>query len=118
MTTNSQLLTTTPKTKTKQTKQTTRTGTHSQKQRSHGGLSVRKGKEENEGKDTGDKKHKWQVQNKQGEIKDSIGNGEAKELICKTHGHELRGAGVGECWWVVQGGGGEKGEKNGTTVIA
>ena len=42
MTTNSQLLTTTPKTKTK-TKQTTRTGTESQKWRSHGGLSVGEG---------------------------------------------------------------------------
>ena len=30
-----------------------------------------------------------------GEVKNSIGNGEAKELICTTHGHELRG---GECW--------------------
>ena len=41
MTTNSQLLTTKPKkTKTKQTKQTIRTGTESQKWRSHRGLSV------------------------------------------------------------------------------
>ena len=39
MTANSQLLTTTPKTK-KQTKQTTRTVTESQKWRSHGGLSA------------------------------------------------------------------------------
>ena len=39
MTTNSQSLTTEPKTK-KQTKQTTRTGTESQKWRSHGGLSA------------------------------------------------------------------------------
>ena len=38
MTTNSQLLTTEPKKK--QTKQTTRTGTESQKWRSHGGLSA------------------------------------------------------------------------------
>ena len=37
MTTNSQLSTTEPK-KQKQTKQTTRTGTESQKQRLHGGL--------------------------------------------------------------------------------
>ena len=43
MTANSQLLTTTPKTKTKQTKQTTRTGTESQKWRSHGVISVGKG---------------------------------------------------------------------------
>ena len=42
MTTNSQLSTTKPK-KQKQTKQTTRTGTESQKWRSHGGLSVEKG---------------------------------------------------------------------------
>ena len=42
MTTNSQLLTTEPKKKQKQTKQTTRTGTESQKWRSHGGLSVGK----------------------------------------------------------------------------
>ena len=39
MTTNSQLLTTKPKKKQKQSKQTTRTGTESQKWRSHGGLS-------------------------------------------------------------------------------
>ena len=43
------------------------------------------------------------VQNRQGGVKNSIGNGEAKELICMTHGHELR-----EGRWVggeVQGGG-------------
>ena len=45
MATNSQLSTTEPK-KQKQTKQTTTTGTESQKWRSHGGLSV--GKEEGE----------------------------------------------------------------------
>ena len=45
---------------------------------------------EKERKGTGNKKHKWQVQNRQGEVKNSIGNGEAKELICMTHGHELR----------------------------
>ena len=30
-----------------------------------------------------------------------MGNGEAKELVCMTHGHELRGAGmqVGEGRW-------------------
>ena len=31
------------------------------------------------------------VQNRQGEVKNSIGNEEAKELICVAHGHELRG---------------------------
>ena len=40
MTANSQLLTITPKTKTKKTKQTTRTETEPQKWRSHGGLST------------------------------------------------------------------------------
>ena len=49
MTTNSQLLTTEPKQTQKQTKQTTRTGTESQKWRSHGGLSVGRGRRD-EGK--------------------------------------------------------------------
>ena len=49
-----------------------------------------------------------------------MGNGEAKELIYTTHGHELRGRGGGGCWRVegcrVEG---DKGEKYiGTTVIA
>ena len=30
------------------------------------------------------------MQNRQGKIKNGIGNGETKELICMTHGHELR----------------------------
>ena len=46
---------------------------------------------------------------------DSMGNGEAKELLCMIHGHELR-------WGMRLGGGsaqrGIKGRKNGTTVIA
>ena len=53
------------------------------------------------GKGTGNKKHKWQVQNRQMEIKNSMGNGDAKELICTTLGHELRGRGCGwkgVCW--------------------
>ena len=58
MTTNSQLSTTEPKKNQKQTKQTTRTGAESQKWRSHGGLSVGKGRR-NGGKGTGNKKHKW-----------------------------------------------------------
>ena len=33
----------------------------------------------------------------EGEVKNGIGNRELKELICTTHGHELRGA---ECWRV------------------
>ena len=31
------------------------------------------------------------MENRQGEGKNSVGNVEAKELICMTHGHELRG---------------------------
>ena len=33
------------------------------------------------------------------EVKNSIGNGEAKELTCMTHGHELKGGNAGgrEC---------------------
>ena len=55
MTTNSQLSTTEPKKqKQKWTKQTTRTGTESQKWRSHGGLSVGEWEEERD-----NKKHKW-----------------------------------------------------------
>ena len=55
MTTYSQLSTTEPKQKQKQkqTKQTSRTGTYSQKWRSHGGLSVGRERGENEGKGTG-----------------------------------------------------------------
>ena len=46
---------------------------------------------ENGVKGRGNKKHKWYLQNRQGEVKNSTGNGEAKELTCTTHGHELRG---------------------------
>ena len=67
------------------------------------------GLEENGEKHTENKKHNWQVQNRQGEVKNCLENGEAKELICMTNGHELRGGmlkGKG-----VQGGGGKRGEK-------
>ena len=36
----------------------------------------REGEGKNEGKGTAIKKHKWQVQNRQGEVKSSTGNGE------------------------------------------
>ena len=58
MTTNSQLTTIEPK-KQKQTRQTTRTGTESQKWRSHGRLSVGRRRGVNGGKGTGNKKHKF-----------------------------------------------------------
>ena len=34
-------------------------------------------------------------QNRQGEVKNSIGNGKAKELICMTHRHDLRWGNAG-----------------------
>ena len=49
-----------------------------------------RGRRENGGKGTGNKKHKWHVQNRQEEVKNSVGNVEAKEVICTTHGHDLR----------------------------
>ena len=67
------------------------------------------------GKGTENKQHKWQVENRQGEGKNSIRNVEAKEVISMTHGHELQGGNVGERGWAgwngVRGG-------NGTTAIA
>ena len=41
--------------------------------------------------------------NRQGEIKNCIGNGEAEERVCTTDGHELRWGGMLEEW--VMGGG-------------
>ena len=49
------------------------------------------GKAKNGGKGTENKQHKWQVEDRHGEGKNSIGNVQAKELICMTHGHELKG---------------------------
>ena len=34
-------------------------------------------------------------QNRQGDVKNTIGNEDAKELICMTHGHELSGGTAG-----------------------
>ena len=48
------------------------------------------------------------MENRQGEGKNSIGNVEAKELICMTHGHELKGGNVGR-----RGCGGRRGVKGG-----
>ena len=52
------------------------------------------------------------------EVKNSIGNVEAKELTCTTHGHELKG--WGECRWeeLCRVEGNKGGGGNGTTVIA
>ena len=53
------------------------------------------GEGRNGGEGTGKKKQNWQIQNRQGKVKNSIGNGEAKELTCTTHGHELIGGNAG-----------------------
>ena len=68
-------------------------------------------------KGTENKKHKWQVQNRQGEVKNSMENVEAKELICMTHGHEVRwGDAGGMLGYREEGSKGKR--ENGTTVIA
>ena len=80
MTTNSQLSTTVPKQKQKQElskqleqEQNHRNGDHVE------GYQQGEG-EGNRRKGTRNKKHKWQVENRQEVIKNSMGNGEAKEL--------------------------------------
>ena len=52
------------------------------------------------------------MENRQGEGKNSVGNVEAKELICMTHGHELWGRGMweGGGWAGWSGVGGEMGQ--------
>ena len=42
--------------------------------------TVISGEGENGGKGPGNKKHKWQVENRQEEVKSSIGNGDAKKV--------------------------------------
>ena len=74
------------------------------------------GQGENGEKVTGIKKHNLYIQNRQGDVKNNIENGEAKELICMTHGHELRAEGSWrEGRYQAEGGKGEK--IVGTTVI-
>ena len=117
MTTNSRLSTTEPKQKNKnklskqlEQEQNHRNGDHMEGYQWGG-------EGDNGDKGTGNTKHKWQVQNRQGEVKNSIENGETKELICMTHGHELKrgdagGKGCAGRRRIKAGGG------NGTTVIA
>ena len=64
-----------------QTKQTNRIETESQIWRSFGGLSAGRGQRKNGGKGTVIKKHNWQIQNRKGDVKNSIGNGEAKSYM-------------------------------------
>ena len=84
------------KAKTKRT-----TGTESEKWTSHGGISVVRGKGGIGGNDTR-KNHNWQAYNRQGEVKHGVGNKELKELICTTHGHELRWGGILQGWGAGQ----------------
>ena len=68
----------------------------------------------NGGKGTGNKKHKWQVQNRQGEVKNSIGYGDTKELMYKIHRCELRWGVEGMLMGrYVHGRGGEKNRETG-----
>ena len=89
MTKSSQLSTTEPiKTKNKLSKQLEQEQNHRNGDHMEGYQWGRG--EENGENGTGNKQHKWWVQNRQGEVKNSIGNGEFKELIYTTHGHEIR----------------------------
>ena len=77
------------------------------------GYNLGRGRSENEGKGTGNKKHKWQVRNRQGDVKNNMGNGEAKELVRMTHGgHKLSG---GKFWKTDKGEGGKWNNSN--TII-
>ena len=51
------------------------------------------------GKGTENKQHKWQIENRQWEGKNSIGNVHAKELVSMTHRNELQGGNVGGRGW-------------------
>ena len=62
------------------------------------------------GKGTENKQHKWQIETRQGEGKNSIGNVETKELTCMTHGHELQGRNVGGRGWAGWSEGAEMGQ--------
>ena len=87
MTTNSQLSTTEPKNKQTNKKKKTLSKQLEQEQNHRNGdhmESYQLPGEENGRTGTGNKKHKWQVQNRQGEVKNIIGNVEAKEFTCVT----------------------------------
>ena len=72
------------------------------------------GREEQGGKGTGNKHNCWAL-NRQGEVKNGIGNRGLRELICTTHGHELSGVGGNAGGLGGQGEGGIKGGKTGKT---
>ena len=51
------------------------------------------------------------------EVKNSMGNGEAKELTCMTHGHELGGGMIVGGWYRADGNGGETKMDNCNSII-
>ena len=105
MATNSQLSTIESKKQTKQTaeeKQNRRNGGHFK------GYQLGGGRWRMWEKLQGLRSTNWQVQNRQGDDKNCMGNGEAKELVCMTHGHDLRGEIAGGNG--VQGGGSKGGK--------
>ena len=55
------------------------------------GYQQRSGRGREEGKGTENKQHKWQVENRQGDVKNSIGNVETQQLICVNNGYEPGG---------------------------
>ena len=91
MTTNSQL--NLKKKPHQKTKKTSRTGTGSPEKEIPWRVISGQGKDCGESPITGNKKHKQQVQNRQGKVKNSVGNSEAKELTHMTYGCELRWGG-------------------------
>ena len=90
MTTNSQLSTTEPrKTKTKMNEANNQNRNRFTEIEITWRAINREWEWKNGGKVTGNKL-KWQVPNRQGKVRNSMGNEEAKELVCMTNGHELR----------------------------
>ena len=80
MTANSQLLTTTPKTKTRANQANNQNRNRTTEMQITWRVINRGVGGGESGKGTENKQHKWQVENRQGEGKNSIGNVEAKNL--------------------------------------
>ena len=100
MTANSQLLTATPKTKTRANQANNQNRNRTIEMEITWRVVSRGVGGEQGGTGTENKQHKRQVENRQGEGKNSVGDVEAKELISMTHGHELQGGNVGGRGWV------------------
>ena len=95
MTTNSQLSTTEPKTKSKTNKETTRPGTESQKWRLQGGYQQGGGGRRMQGKLQGIRSINGRYKIDRVHSENTIGNREAKELTCVIHGQELKWGNAG-----------------------